>query len=136
MKRLLLLCVVAAGLSAPAPAFAWWKKGYLPECDASGVMIRVLEQFRYADRKTFHWGVDIKGFSNTYEVPEVINNTSLIGRRFCRSTAWLTDGRTEEVVYLIETKQGFSSVTYGVQSCLPAYDPWHVYGSWCRSIKP
>ena len=29
-----------------------------------------------------------------YETPEVIENTSLIGRRFCRGTAWLTDGRS------------------------------------------
>jgi len=134
MNRVLLAFLIAFGFAAPANA--WWNKGKLPMCDAPQVLSSVAAKFRYADRKTFHWGVNISEIRDIYETPEVIDNTSLIGRRFCRGTAWMTDGRSEEVAYLIETKQGFASVTWRVESCLPAYDPWHVYGAWCRSIKP
>ena len=133
MIRVLLAFLIAIGFAVPASA---WNKGKLPLCDAPQVLSSVTHKFRYADRRTFHWGVEIAEIRDIYETPEVIQNTSLIGRRYCRATAWLSNGRAEEVAYLIETKQGFASVTWRVESCLPNYDPWHVYGAWCRSIKP
>jgi len=134
MKRVLIACLIAFGFAAPAEA--WWSKGRLPACDSPNVIASVKKKFAYADRRQFHWGVAINQVTDIYETPEIIQNSSLIGRRFCRGTAWLTDGRREEVVYLVETKQGFASVTWRVESCLPRFDPWHVYGAWCRSIKP
>jgi hypothetical protein len=134
MNRVLLACLIAIGFAAPANA--WWSKGNLPTCDAPGVISSVVAKFRRAEQRTFHWGVQIAQVRDIYETPELIENTSLIGRRYCRATAIMTDGRAEEVAYLIETKQGFASVTWRVESCLPDYDPWHVYGAWCRSAKP
>lgn len=139
MKRVLLACLLAFSVVAPlgvvAPAYAW-NKGNLPACNEPLVISTMINKFRYADYHTFHWGVRISQMQDVYESPEVIQNTSLIGRRFCRGTALMTDGRYEEVAYLIETKQGFASMSWRVESCLPAYDPWHVYGAWCRSIRP
>ncbi len=135
MNRVLLIAfLVAIGFAAPANA--WWKQGTLPTCENSLVISSVVQKFRYADRRTFHWGVEISEIRGVYETPELIQNTSLIGRRYCRGTAIMTDGRAEELAYLIETKQGFASVSWRVESCLPAYDPWHVYGAWCRAAKP
>lgn len=134
MKRLSLALFLV--LLAGVPAKAWWSKGYLPPCDSGQVVNSIQQKFAYADRKTFHWGVGIDSVTEIYESPELIRNHSKIDRRFCRGTAWLSDGRRAEVVYLIESKQGFASIGWRVESCLPAYDPWHVYGSWCRSIKP
>ncbi|HET7715819.1 MAG TPA: hypothetical protein VFK86_09340 [Bauldia sp.] len=134
MNRVLIACLLALGFTAPA--HAWWSGGYTPPCDATAVISRIKQKFTYADRRQFHWGVAITQVTDIYERPEVIRNSSLINRRFCQGTAWLSDGRREEVVYLIESKQGFASIGWRVESCLPAYDPWHVYGAWCRSIKP
>jgi hypothetical protein len=134
MRRLLIACLIAIGFAVPAEA--WWSKGRMPPCDSPNVVARIKSKFLYAEQRTFHWGVAIDQVTDIYELPEVIRNTSLIGRRFCRGTAWLTNGRNSEVVFLIESKQGFASIGWRVESCLPAFDPWHVYGSWCRSIKP
>ena len=104
MKRVLLACLIAFGFAAPAQA--WWSKGRTPPCDSANVIASVKNKFTYADRRQFHWGVAINQVTDIYETPEFIQNSSLINRRFCRGTAWLTDGRREEVVYLIESKQG------------------------------
>ncbi len=134
MKRLCLalFLVIIAGV----PAKAWYSKGNLPTCNSWQVIISIQQKFSYANRKTFHWGVGIKSVTEIRELPDIIRDHSLIGRRYCRGTAWLSNGRRSEVVYLIESKQGFASIGWRVESCLPAYDPWHVYGSWCRSIEP
>jgi len=138
MKSVLLASLIAgvAAMGISAPADAWFGQGRLPTCDAPGVVSSVVNKFQRANRRTFGWGVEITQVTNIYETPEVIENDSLIGRRFCRATAIMTDGRNEQVAYLIETKQGFGSLTWRVESCLPSYDPWHVYGAWCRSIEP
>jgi hypothetical protein len=134
MNRALLALLIAFGVSAPAQA--WWSKGTLPPCDAPNVVSSIVQKFRYANRRTFHWGVDIARVMDITERPEVIRNSSLIGRRYCHATALLTDGRREEVAYLVESKQGFVGIGWRVESCLPDYDPWHVYGAWCRSVEP
>ncbi|WP_421723353.1 hypothetical protein [Bauldia sp.] len=136
MKRLCLAALIAFGVTAPAEA-GWFRgDGYLPECHSRQVLATVAQKFAYANRKTFHWGVKIEAVTDVYEKPEQIQAHSDIGRRYCRGTAWMTDGSQSEVAYLIETRQGFASVGWRVESCLPAYDEWHVYGSWCRSIRP
>lgn len=134
MKSALLACLIAFGFAAPAEA--WWNKGTLPPCDAPNVVSSIVYKLRYADRRTFHWGVDIAQVMDIHERPEVIRNTSLIGRRYCGATALMTDGRREEVAYIVEAKQGFASIGWRVESCLPNYDPWHVYGAWCRAARP
>ncbi len=133
MKPLCLALFLLIGFGASAEA-SW--KGYLPPCESGHVLSRIKQKFSYANRNTFHWGAGITSVSNIREVPGLIRNDSLIDRRYCRGTAWLSDGRRSEVVYLIESQQGFASTGWRVQSCLPAFDPWHVYGSWCRSIEP
>jgi hypothetical protein len=134
MKRALIACLIAIGFGAPAQA--WWSKGTLPPCDAPNVVSSIVHKFRIAERRTFHWGVDIARVMDIYERPEVIRNSSLIGRRYCHATALFTNGRREEVAYLVESKQGFVGIGWRVESCLPDYDPWHVYGAWCRSAEP
>jgi len=134
MKPLFLALFLVIGLGAPAKA--WWKNGYLPPCENGHVLARIKQKFSYANRNTFHWGATINSVTNIGEKPEIILNDSHISRRYCYGTAWLSDGRSSQVVYLIESLQGFASTGWRVQSCLPAFDPWHVYGSWCRSIKP
>jgi hypothetical protein len=134
MKRFCLSALFIVLLAAPASA--GWSRGYLPPCDSGDVLILIRSKFAYADR-TFHWGVKIGPITDIYERPMTIRAPkSLIARRYCGGTAWLTDGSRSEVYYLIESRQGFVSIGYSVESCLPAFDPWRTYDGWCRAARP
>ena len=134
MKRLALSSILLVLLALPAQA--WFSKGTVPPCDSQQVLANVAQRFAYADTHTFHWGLSIRHVTSIAETPEVIRSRSVIARRYCRGVAWMSDGSHSQVYYLIESHQGFASYGYRVQSCLPAYDPWHVYDSWCRAAQP
>lgn len=135
MKRLGLAILLLFAFAEPASA--WWTRGYLPACDSSGVIDQIKIKFAYADRNTFHWGVWIESVTDTYESRTVVRaRRSLIARRYCSGTAWLSDGSRQPVIYLIESRQGFASMGYAVESCLPSYDPWRTYDGACQSIRP
>jgi hypothetical protein len=135
MKRLGLAFLLVFFFAAPASA--WWTKGYIPACDASAVIDKIKIRFAYADTHAFRWGVSIHEVTDTSErAPIVKARNSLIGRRYCSGIARLSDGSRHEVVYLIESRQGFAGVGFNVESCLPGYDPWHTYDGWCQSIRP
>jgi hypothetical protein len=135
MKRFALAFLLLSCFAAPASA--WWKRGYAPACDEPMVLARIVEKFSYADRRTFHWGVAIAQISSIYErAPVVTARHSLIARRWCQATATLTNGQHSPIIYLVEAQQGFASMGYNVESCLPGFDPWHVYDGWCRAIAP
>lgn len=111
--------------------------GYLPTCDEPAVIARVAEKFAYYDAHVIQSGVSITGIDGQHEVALKAGGPSLVDRRYCGATAWLTDGRKSEVVYLIEgPKLGTFSIGWHVESCLPGYDPWRVYDAQCRSIRP
>ena len=111
--------------------------GYLPTCDEPAVTAKVAEKFAYYDAHVIQSGVSITGIDGQHEVALKAGGPSLVDRRYCGATAWLTNGRKSEVVYLIEgPKLGTFSIGWHVESCLPGYDPWHVYDARCRSIRP
>ena len=78
----------------------------------------------------------IQAFDGISQDAVKANGPSWIDRRYCTATAWLSNGKSSEVVYLIEATQGFASIGWNVQSCLPGYDRWRIYDAWCRSIRP
>jgi hypothetical protein len=108
----------------------------LPVCDEAKVLSRVTNKFAYYDAHVMGGDLTIAHIGDIRETRVDVNGPSLIPRRYCDATATLSDGRRSEVVYLIEFQAGFASIHWGVQSCLPGYDPYRVYGSWCRSIRP
>ncbi len=108
----------------------------LPVCDEAKVLAKVTNQFAFYDANIIGSGLAIAGIANIRETKLSVNGPSLIARRYCHATATLTNGRRSELVYLIEFKAGFASIHWGVQSCLPRYDPYRVYGAWCNSIRP
>ncbi len=108
----------------------------LPVCDAGKVLAKVINKFAYYDAHVIHSGLTIANIGEVRETRISVDGPSLIPRRYCDATAILSDGRRSEVVFLIEYKQGFASIHYGVQSCLPGYDPYRVYGAGCHSIRP
>jgi hypothetical protein len=115
-----------------------YTKGHhrLPVCDEPHVLSQVAEKFAYYDAHVIHAGLAINQIDGIREARLDAYGPSLIPRRYCRGTAWLSDGQQSEVVYLIEFQTGLASITWNVQSCLPRFDPYRVYDSWCRSISP
>ncbi len=108
----------------------------LPVCDQPKVLAHVREKFAFYDRSIIHSGLTIASVGDIRETKVNVDGPSLIPRRYCHATAYLSDGRRSELVYLIEFQAGFASFHWGVQSCLPGYDPYRVYGAACRSIRP
>lgn len=108
----------------------------LPVCDDAGVLTKVTNKFAYYDAHVIGSGLGIAALSDVRETRLKIYGPGLIPRRYCEATATLSNGRRSDVVYLIEANAGFASIIWNVQSCLPGYDPYHVYGAWCRSIRP
>ena len=108
----------------------------LPVCDEAKVLAKVTDKFAYYDAHIIGSGLAIAGIDRIRETKVSVDGPSLIPRRYCDATATLSNGKHSELVYLIEFQAGFASIHWGVQSCLPGYDPYRVYGAWCRSIRP
>jgi hypothetical protein len=138
-----LVCVMlAAGTAAaadfgvPRPPLAGPHAGVLPECSAPDVIARIVGKFAYQDARLIGSGVAVAGVDNARQKKLAAGGPSLVDVRYCTARALLSNGRTSEVVYIIEGPQkGKYSFGYAVESCLPAYDPYRVYGNGCRSIR-
>ena len=149
MPRILIGLVALALLAIPAQAadYYGYGNGYagvpygtgfhrLPVCDEPGVLSKVVDKFSYYDSHVIGSGLVIANIGDIRETRINVDGPSRIPRRYCHGTAWLSDGKRSEVVYLIEFQAGFASIHWNVQSCLPGFDPYRVYGSWCHSIRP
>jgi hypothetical protein len=131
------VCLLASALPASAGFWSWWNSGWpaLPRCGDSAVLYRIATIAGWAERNTWHRGWVIRSISNNVET--ALDPThSHVHRRYCDGTAWLSDGRSSEVVYVIEEGMGFASMEWNVEYCLPAYDRWRVYDAWCKAIRP
>ena len=131
------LGLIAILLSTLPASAGWWSKYWpsLPVCSDSEVLYKISVVAAWAERNTWHRGWYIRGIADAGET--ALNPTpSHIHRRYCRATAWLSDGRRKALVYVVEAGQGFAGVGWNVEYCLPAYDPWRVYDAWCHAIEP
>ena len=135
MIRWALGLIVLVFSALPASAGWWQLWPSLPRCGDSEVLYKIASTAAWAEYHTWHRGWVI---SNISQIGEMARNPgpSHIHRRYCRGTAWLSDGKGSELVYVIEAGQGFASIGWNVEFCLPAYDPWRIYDAWCRSIRP
>lgn len=127
------------GVTAPAPAPVYNHHGYgeLPGCDNARVVATIPEKFSYYDARVIGSGLAIIGIDEIAEFGLQPGYPGLIDRRYCGATAWLSNGQTSPVYYLIEgPKLGFASIGWHVESCLPGFDPYRVYNTRCRSIRP
>lgn len=136
MVRIAIGVAAFAMMTAQAYAYPSWWRGKLPGCDEPRVLAKVQKKIAYGAPRVLGYDLAIQAFDSISQRAVKAYGRSWINRRYCTATAWLSNGKSSEVVYLIEAKQGFAGVGYGVQSCLPAYDPWRVYDAWCRSIRP
>jgi hypothetical protein len=149
MLRILMSLAALAFVAMPAQAADYYGYGEstagvpycahlhcLPVCDQAHVLAKVTDKFAYYDAHIIGSGLTVAGVDQISETKVDVDGPSLIPRRYCNATATLSDGTRSELVYLIEFQAGFASIHWGVQSCLPGYDPYRVYGASCRSIRP
>ncbi len=100
------------------------------------MLARVQAKISYDSPRVLGYRLAIEQIEGIVQNSIEAHGKSLIDRRYCSATAWLSNGRQSEVVYLIEASQGFASIGWNVESCLPGYDRWRVHDAWCRSIRP
>jgi len=138
MKR-----VVAAALfalaslgTAEAGSFDRFDHGAVPLCDDPGVLSKIASRFHYASHGAYQTFVSIEIIKKIHESAFKPGDPGLIDRRFCHGRALLTDGTHPRVYYVIEERQGFASIGWNVEFCLPGHDRWRVYDGWCRAVRP
>jgi hypothetical protein len=102
---------------------AWWDRGRVPECDGSSVLGSVAQR----------GGLGNGTFDRVRESRFL--QGELTDRRYCEARITMADGQHSYVYYLIEERQGFASLGWNVEFCVPGRDPWHVYDGWCRAIR-
>jgi hypothetical protein len=101
------------------------------------VLARIPERFAYYNARVIHSGLSIHHVGDVRETGVSPEGPGLISRRYCSATALLSDGSSNEVVFIIEgPKLGVASIGWHVESCLPGFDPYRVYDARCRSIRP
>jgi hypothetical protein len=136
MIRFAIGIAALAIMTAQASAYPSWWRGKLPGCDEPRVLAKVQKKIAYGAPRVLGYDLAIETFDAISQDAVKAHGRSWIDRRSCSATAWLSNGKSSEVVYLIEATQGFASIGWNVESCLPSYDRWRVYDAWCRSIRP
>lgn len=126
------------GLAAPAfAADPLVYQDYSGVCSKSGYLAKIESRFRYQVRHVPELpDVAIDQFYNIREKlyrPE--DETHPISRQYCEGQVLLTDGRTHDIWYLIETDQGFASIGSNVEFCVEGFDRWYVYDGRCRVLR-
>jgi hypothetical protein len=107
----------------------------LPDCADPGVLKDIARKFTAQDAVIIKSGLAIVGIDRTRQT-KFKDGPSLTDVRYCTGVAWLSNGRTSEVVYIIEgPMKGPFSLGWAVESCLPSFDPYRVYDGNCRSIR-
>jgi hypothetical protein len=107
----------------------------LPDCTDSAVLGDIAHKFAYQDTHIVHSGLAVVGVDSIRQT-RFKDGPSLTDVRYCIGRAWLSNGRTSEVVFIIEgPMKGKYSLGYAVESCLPGFDPFRVYDGNCRSIR-
>jgi len=123
--------------AAPPPVMHAPAYTTLPACDEPSVLARVTGNFAYQDAHVTLAGLAISRIDGVRERALKAGGPSLTDVRYCSGTAWLSNGRASEVVYIIEgPMKGPFSIGWNVESCVVGHDPWHVYETRCRSIRP
>ncbi len=120
----------AADLYAGSP-------GDVGPCSADKYLNRIVERFRYQVRNVPNLpDVEITEFRRIHEhryLPE--SEEWPIARRYCGATVDLSDGRSRDIWFLIESKMGFASIGDNVEFCVSGFDRWLVYNGRCRILR-
>src|SRR3990172_2185630 len=107
LLRILTGCLLFAMLAGTADAADYGRQpavapvhgtGVLPACAEPAVLARITEKFAYQDARITRAGLAITGIDGIRQRALKAGGPSLTNRRYCGGTAWLSNGRSSEVV--------------------------------------
>jgi len=107
-----------------------------PMCDNPSVLRRVSSHFNQAEAEYWHTGDRLAQITRAREIAFKDWQPTMIARRYCAGSAYLSDGRQYDLVYWIRSEQGFAGVGWGVQFCLVGRDREYAYAPVCRMLRP
>ena len=123
-------CIAQIATSSIAYAFDTF-----PVCGESRVLNKIIHRYNWAERNTWHDGVDLVSIVRVGERRLRAGDDATVERRFCRGHGRLSDGRHRTVHYLIERGAGFAGLGWNVEFCVSGNDPWRVYDGSCRVLR-
>ena len=137
-------CAAVFGISRPAAAdnftfyfdanrSAPWNG---PMCDNSGVLNRISAHFNQAEARYWHTGVRMAQITSAREIAFKDWDPTIIARRYCAGSAYLSDGMRYDLVYWLRSEQGYAGVGWGVQFCLVGRDRDYTYAPACKMLRP
>jgi hypothetical protein len=91
-------------------------------CGAPGVLGLIQSRFNANERRYWGGSVEIVGFERVREAGFRPNGLDLIPRRYCQSTAILSNRQRTIVRYQIGDNIGFAGHWDGVHFCVAGYD--------------
>ena len=138
-----LMLIVLGGVAVAAPAYlddpsvtvGPLSRGSVPTCDQNSVLGNISSRYHSVQAGLWQTGLSITAVRKVYETAFVPGTPGLIDRRFCHARIELSNGRPADLFYLIEERQGFASIGWGVEFCVPGQDPWRVYDGGCRTLR-
>jgi hypothetical protein len=107
------------------------------DCTSSGILGVVGSRFAVRAEKFLNSDLRISSFDiveTSAERPR--DEYHSVGRTYCHAKADFNDGKKRDVWYLIERDWAFAGLGKSVEFCVSGLDPWHVYGRFCRSLRP
>ncbi len=108
----------------------------LPACDDPGVLGKLVSRQHAAERDTFQDGVVIAAIDDIRQRYGRVKFVSAIAHRHCVARALLAAPyRSDRLYYVISERQGFASMGWGLDFCMPRHDPYRVYDADCRVLK-
>ncbi len=110
----------------------------LPACDDAGVLSTLVSRQHAAERDTWQDGVVIAAVTDVRQRYGQVKFVSAIPHRHCEARAVLAapaPHRSDRLYYVISYGQGFASIGWGLDFCMPRHDPYRVYDADCRVLK-
>jgi hypothetical protein len=106
-------------------------------CANDKVLDKIVSRFAHQVRHVPNLPlVDIVAFDRIRENRyEPVSEKWPIERLYCQAHVALTDNRSRDIWYLIETPLGFAGVGSNVEFCVQGFDRWYVYGSNCGILR-
>ena len=113
---------------------AWPFTLEMPICDDFYVLRKIMHDFQTREREFWSSDLAIVQFDNINETEIKDRDTSYTPRRYCKSTAYFSDGIRRDVVYNISPDQSVILNGPVIDWCVVGLDRAHVDGVNCKRV--
>lgn len=107
------------------------------DCSDARVLNRIVSRFQIQAREVHKRPeLAIAEVRSTYETRFLPQETNAsFARRYCKGQAYMSDGQSRSIWYLLEYGAGFASLGNNVEFCISGLDRWNVYGAQCNVLR-